>query len=192
MWRNTQETYGRVARWLHWCIALLFIAQIFLGFLTQQVAADPVFQFSLYQWHKSLGLLILALALLRLAWALTNVRPGPVHGVKPIEALAAHAVHRLLLILAVLVPLAGWIVVSTSPLDIPVYVLNLFAVPNLPLPVSDRTEIVWSWVHAVLAYGAGVLVLVHAGAALYHHTVRGDDTLRRMTGFRPRSGNSAG
>ncbi len=192
MWRNTQETYGRVARWLHWCIALLFIAQIFLGFLTQQVAADPVFQFSLYQWHKALGLLILALALMRLAWALTNARPRPVDGVKPVEALAAHAVHRLLLILTVLVPLAGWIVVSTSPLGIPVYVLDLFAVPNLPLPVSDRNELVWSWIHAALAYGTGALVLVHAGAALYHHAVRGDDTLRRMIGVRRGPGGDPG
>lgn len=192
MWRNTQEAYGRVARWLHWCIALLFIAQIFLGFLTQQVAADPVFQFSLYQWHKSLGLLILALALMRLAWALTAVRPQPVPGVKPIEALAAHTVHRLLLILTVLVPLAGWVVVSTSPLGIPVYILDLFAVPNLPLPVSDRNELVWSWVHAVLAYGAGALVVVHLGAALYHHTVRRDDSLRRMMGTRRRSTGDTG
>lgn len=192
MWRNTHRTYGCVTRWLHWSIAFLFIAQLFLGFLTQQVAADPVFQFSLYQWHKSLGLLILTLALIRLIWALTGIRPRPADGVTRLEATAAHAAHRVLLALTVLVPLAGWAVVSTSPLGIPVYILDLFAVPNLPLPVSDGNELFWSWVHAILAYGAAAVIAVHLGAALWHHLVRRDDTLRRMLGIRPRSGGRSG
>jgi cytochrome b561 len=192
MWRNTEKSYGRLTRWLHWCLALLILAQIVLGYLTQALAADPALQFSVYQWHKSLGMLVLALALARLAWTLTGIRPRPVPGLSVPEAFAAHAVHRLLLMLTVLVPLAGWAVVSSSTLGIPVYVFDTVAMPNLPLTVSDQNEAFWSRIHAVLAYGLGILVVVHVAAALHHHVVRGDDTLRRMMGMRPRPGDDAG
>lgn len=192
MWRNTDKSYGRLTRWMHWSLALLILAQMLLGYLTQALAADPALQFSVYQWHKSLGMLVLALALVRLAWALTSIRPRPVRGLGAAEAAAAHAVHRLLLMLTVIVPLAGWAVVSSSTLGIPVYVFDMFAMPNLPLTVSDQNEAFWSWIHAVLAYGLGVLVVGHAAAALYHHGVRGDGTLRRMIGTRPRPGDDDG
>ncbi len=187
MWRNSRTSYGRLTRWLHWTIALLFVAQIGLGFIMEELV-DPETQFSIVQWHKSLGLLILALAVSRLIWGLTNIHPSPVRSVAPLEASAARSVHWLLLSLTILVPLAGWAVVSTSTLDIPVYIFNRFAVPNLPMTASDETEAFWSEVHAFLAYGAGAIVLLHAGAALYHHAVRGDDTLRRMMGVRSHLG----
>jgi cytochrome b561 len=192
MWRNTEKSYGRVARWLHWCLALMILMQLLLGYLTQALAADPALQFAVYQWHKSLGMLVLALAFARLAWTLAGVRPLPVPGLSAPEAVAAQAVHRLLLMLTILVPLAGWAVVSSSTLGIPVYLFDTFAMPNLPLTVSDQDEAFWSRFHTVLAYGLGVLVVVHVGAALYHHVVRGDDSLRRMMGMRPRSGDDAG
>ena len=188
MLRNRPDGYGSVAIVLHWTIALLFIGQIGLGFLTQAVPSDPALQFSLYQWHKSFGFLILALALARILWALTGARPAPEPGAGRVEGLAAHAAHIILRALTVLVPLAGWAVVSSSPLGIPSFVFDLFVMPNLPLPVSDAWEALWSRLHAILAYGAGVLVLAHALAALYHHAVRRDATLRRMLGLRRQAG----
>lgn len=180
MWRNTHDGYGLTARILHWLIALLFACQLPLGFLTQAAAHDSALQFQLYQWHKSLGFLILMLALLRLFWWIVSIRPSPLPRTRRLERLAASAVHRLLLVLTVLIPLAGWAVVSASPLAIPSYVFNLVVVPNLPLAASDAAEAFWSRIHAVLAYGAGLLVIGHALAALQHHFLRHDDTLRRM------------
>lgn len=182
MLRNSHASYGAVAIVLHWTIALLFLGQIALGYLTQAVADYPRLQFDLYQWHKSFGFLVLALALPRIVWSLSSVRPLPLAGVPRWEAMAARATHRLLLALTVAVPFAGWLIASTSPLKIPSFIFDLILVPDLPLARSDATEAFWSSTHALLAYGAGLLAFVHAGAAIHHHLLRGDDTLVRMLG----------
>lgn len=182
IWRNTRETYGLVAVAFHWTIAVLFLGQIGLGYLTQATAENPRLQFDLYQWHKSFGFLILAIALLRVVWTLSGRKPEPPPGTPRWEALAARAAHALLLAATILVPLTGWAIASTSPLGIPSFAFNLVLVPNLPLPRSAATEILWSRSHALLAYGAGLLALAHAGAAIHHQFVRADGTLARMLG----------
>lgn len=184
MLRNSRTSYGTVAIVLHWTIALLFSGQIALGFLTQAMADRPRLQFDLYQWHKSFGFLLLALALTRLAWSLSGIRPHPLAEMPRWEAAAARTAHRLLLALTVAVPLAGWMIASTSPLHIPSFAFDLVLVPDLPLARSDAMEAFWSRTHATLAYGAGLLALVHAGAAIHHHVIRGDRTLVRMLGAR--------
>ena len=182
MLRNDGASYGMVAIVLHWTIALPFLGQIALGFLTQATASRPRLQFDLYQWHKSFGFLVLALAVLRLLWSLSGTRPAPLAGTPRWEAMTARTVHRALLVLTVAVPLAGWAIASTSPLDIPSVAFDLVLVPDLPLTRSDAMEIVWSRTHALLAYGAALLALAHAGAALHHHLLRKDATLLRMFG----------
>jgi cytochrome b561 len=175
-----------VAIALHWTIALLFFSQIALGYLMQAVADRPRLQFNLFQWHKSFGFLVLTLALMRVAWAFSGTRPLPLAGVPRWEAVMARVAHFLLLALTVAVPLAGWAIASTSPLRIPSFVFDLIVVPDLPLARSDALEAFWSQTHALLAYGAGLLALAHAGAALHHHVARKDATLMRMLGFRQR------
>jgi cytochrome b561 len=182
MLRNSRETFGLVAIAFHWTIAFLFFGQIALGFLTQETAGRPRLQFDLYQWHKSFGFLILALALLRIGWAVSGIRPAPVAGTPRREALAARAAHLLLMALTVIVPLTGWAIASTSPLRIPSFVFDLIVVPDLPLARSDAMEAFWSRLHGLMAYGAGVLALAHAGAAIHHHFIRRDGTLARMLG----------
>jgi len=182
MLRNTRGSYGVVAIAFHWTIALLFFGQIALGYLMQAMADRPRLQFNLFQWHKSFGFLVLALALLRVAWALSSARPLPVPGGPRWEEVAARFAHLLLLALTVIVPLAGWAIASTSPLRIPSFVFNLIVVPDLPLTRSDAMEAFWSQTHALLAYGAGLLALAHAGAAIHHHFLRRDATLARMLG----------
>jgi cytochrome b561 len=171
-----------VAIGFHWTVALLFIAQIALGYLTQAVGDRPRLQFDLYQWHKSFGFLILALALLRVLWAFSSTRPQPVPDMPRWEVSTARVVHILLLALTIIVPLTGWAIASTSPLRIPSFAFDLVVVPDLPLARSDAMEAFWSSTHALLAYGAGLLALAHAGAAIHHHIVRRDATLVRMLG----------
>ncbi|HEY4192577.1 MAG TPA: cytochrome b/b6 domain-containing protein [Mesorhizobium sp.] len=170
----------------HWTIALLFFGQIALGYLTQATASDPRLQFDLYQWHKSFGFLVLALALLRVLWALSGVWPRPLPGAARGEAAAGRAAHLLLLALTLAVPLTGWAIASTSLLRIPSFMFDLVVIPDLPMARSDEMEAFWSGAHEWLAYGAGLLALVHAGAAIHHHLIRRDATLRRMLGAGPR------
>jgi cytochrome b561 len=186
MWRNDRESYGLVSILFHWVIAVLFLCQLPLGYLTQATPNYPALQFELYQWHKSVGFLILALAVPRLIWAVTAGRPAASEGLTPSESAAARAAHICLYAATIAVPLAGWAVVSTSPLRIPSYAFNLFVVPNLPLAVSNASEALWSSIHAFLAYAAGFIAVVHILAALRHHFHFKDDVLIRM--LRPGGG----
>lgn len=180
MWRNNGHSYGAVAIVLHWTIAVLFVGQIALGYLTQATSDRPRLQFELYQWHKSFGFLVLALALLRVGWSFAGPKPRPVPNVPPWKEMTSRTVHGLLLVLTILVPLTGWAIASSSPLRIPSFAFNLVVIPDLPLERSDALEALWSQGHALLAYAAGLLALMHAGAALHHHFVLKDGTLTRM------------
>ncbi|MFK4254640.1 cytochrome b [Agrobacterium tumefaciens] len=187
-WRNTSASFGLVAIVFHWTIALLFLAQLALGyFLSRDI--DPVLQFNLFQYHKSIGFLVLALAAPRFIWSVFSRKARALDGGGMASRLAARSAHAALLFLTLAVPLAGWAVASTSPLQIPSYVFDLVVVPGLPMAISDQAEAFWTEVHATLAYLAAVIVVLHVAAALWHHFVRKDPTLRRMIPFRAAEDN---
>lgn len=179
MMRNTRTGYGWIAIFLHWAIALLIIGQWALGW-TMEHAVGPKLAFGLIQWHKSFGLLILALAALRLLWRLGNPPPRLPAGMSPVEKLAAGASHRGLYGLMFLLPLSGWALVSVSVLEIPTYAFYLVLIPHLPLAKSDAAETFWTGVHQVLGWSLLALVLLHVLAALRHHFRLRDDVLLRM------------
>lgn len=185
--RRLADGYDPVAIVLHWLIATLIAGLLVLGFVMTRQSMDPALQFPLFQWHKSFGMLALLLAAVRLVHSLTVARVKPVEGLTALEERAAQAMHCLLLVLAVVVPVAGWMIASVSPLEIPTFAFNLVVIPHLPMPKSDAAEALWATVHAVLAYSTLALVFLHSGAALYHHYVRHDDALARMLGSRHRS-----
>ena len=187
-WRNTSASFGLVAIVFHWTIALLFLAQLALGYLMSR-DIDPVLQFNLFQYHKSIGFLVLALAAPRFIWSIFSRKPRALDGEGMASRLAARSAHAALLFLTLAVPLAGWAVASTSPLQIPSYVFDLVVVPGLPMAISDQAEAFWTEVHATLAYLAAVNVVLHVAAALWHHFVRKDPTLRRMIPFRAAADN---
>jgi cytochrome b561 len=182
--RNTRQTYGLVAIALHWTIAGLILGQIALG-LTMVRLGDPRLTFDLIQWHKSLGLLTLALVAVRLLWRFANITPELPHGMSQAEALAARKSHGLLYAWMLALPISGWILVSVSTLGIPTFAFYLFIVPHLPLTPSDAAEAWWANIHALLAYALIVLIALHAAAALWHHFWRRDDVLTRMLGKSP-------
>ncbi|MBG0507476.1 cytochrome b [Agrobacterium sp. MOPV5] len=182
-WRNTSISYGLLAIAFHWTIAVLFLAQLALGYVMSRDNIDPVLQFDLFQYHKSIGFLVLALAVPRFLWSVFSRKPQALEGDGLAARFAARAAHAALLFLTLAVPLAGWAVASTSPLQIPSYVFDLVVVPGLPLVISDKAEAFWSEIHATLAYLAAAIVFLHVAAALWHHFIRKDATLRRMLPF---------
>jgi cytochrome b561 len=179
MLRNRDNAYGLITILFHWTIAALFVGQILLGLTTQWVASMAL-QFTLIQWHKSFGFLILALAALRLLWALANRRPARPRDFSRAEWLAAKLVQSSLYVLVLAVPLTGWALVSTSTLQIPSFAFNLFVIPHLPLARSEATEHFWREIHQWLAYGTAAVAAGHMLAALRHHFWLGDGILKRM------------
>ena len=180
MLRNDKAGFGWVTIVLHWTIAAIILALLALGFIMSRVPIDPALQFSLYQWHKSLGFTALGLAAIRALWHLVELRPQPPAGLSPLEQRAGSITHIVLIGLALAVPLAGWAVASTSTLNIPSFYFNWFIIPHLPMAKSAPAEDFWTLVHMTLAYLLLAFVAFHALAALHHHFARRDDVLVRM------------
>jgi cytochrome b561 len=184
--RNSRLRYGTVAVTLHWLIAVAIICMIGFGYYLSTLPITDPSLYRLVQIHKSIGLTILVLSLLRIAWRLANpVPPLPDTLGKPMKVLA-RATHILLYVLIVAIPFSGWAMVSASPLGIPTMWFGLFQWPHiaplahLPFDQKDAKEEAIHTVHAWLAYGTAVLLVLHVGAALLHHYIMKDDTLRRM------------
>lgn len=176
--------YDGVAIVLHWLMALAIVGMIALGLIMTDLPRGSALQFSMFQLHKSVGVTILGLTVLRLAWRLAH-RPPPLPEAMPAwEKLAAHAGHLGLYVLMFGLPLSGWAVVSASPLNIPTVLYGVVPWPHLPIlstladkkPVAEALEDL----HSAAAWILIALLVVHAGAALRHHFLLKDDVLRRM------------
>jgi cytochrome b561 len=132
---------------------------------------------TLISLHFTFGIIILAVALLRLAWRVTHGEPAPEDGLPPWQTLSARIVHWLLYLLLFVVPLLGWI--NASYRGMPIVMFGL-ALPNL---VAKRAP-GWGWsgdVHTLLAeYAMLTLIGLHVLAALYHYFWRRDSVLQRM------------
>ena len=182
--RRIASRYTAVARALHWLMAVGLTAMVVLGLIMVHGGVARMTQFKLYQLHKSIGITILILAVLRLLWRLTHRPPALPAEMPPLEKGAAHGAHVILYILMIGMPLVGWIMVSVSPFNLPTVLFGLVPWPHLPGLSSLANKPYWEGVaKTVHAYGAYVLialVLVHVAAALRHHIVLRDDILARM------------
>lgn len=174
--KNPADRWGPVSQWLHWTIALLVVAIATIGLLMVEMPNTPR-KIEIYAIHKSLGLTILALVALRLAWRLHAGRPGPVAGIPRWQQRLATLTHGTLYLLLFAMPLSGWLFNSAAG-----YPLQWFGMFNLPaLAAEDRglRELVGS-LHEAGFWLLLSLVIVHAGAAFYHHVFLQDATLTRM------------
>ncbi|MET0279651.1 MAG: cytochrome b [Steroidobacteraceae bacterium] len=167
--------YTRTAVTLHWLVAGLVLATWFMGWTMTDLAISPQ-RLKLYNYHKWLGVTVLALALLRLWWRLTH-RPPPLPSMPRWQVRAATVAHGALYLLMLVVPLTGWIYSNAAGYRV-VYL------GKLPLPdlVARNRELAATWVevHSWLAIAFAALVAVHVLGALHHQFIVKDHTLRRM------------
>jgi cytochrome b561 len=181
-----RSSYSRAAITLHWLIALLlignFVGGVFMGDLLAPSATPEQKQlgFKIIQFHKSMGLTILLLSLLRLATRLVSGTPPLPSHMTSVERLLARATHWGFYAVMILVPLTGWVMVSASPLGFPTIWFGLFEWPHLPIETSKATSSAASEVHEIIAFAGAGLFLLHVAAALKHHYMDRDDVLTRM------------
>ncbi|HEY5337401.1 MAG TPA: cytochrome b [Rhizomicrobium sp.] len=183
---STRTRYGTVAMTLHWLIALLVITNICIGLYFSSLTRDDPNLFSLVQTHKSIGLTVLVLSIIRLAWRLLNPVPPLPASMSPFLRFIAHATHYLLYFLIIAIPLSGWALVSSSPLGLPTMYFGWFEWPHISF-LADMTRAQkmplrhdFAAIHVYLAWSAIVLVPLHVAGALYHQFFRRDDVLKRM------------
>lgn len=180
--RNSGEAYGITAQALHWLAAVLVLVQLGLGVYA---ASLPV-GIARLQWlsrHKSLGLAILAVVLLRIVWRAMN-RPPPLPDSMPgWQRRAAGVSHWLLYLLLVLAPLAGWLYASAAGLSVNWF--GLIQVPDLVAKDPGLAE-VFKQLHRGLVALLALLIVGHVGAALRHALWLRDGVAHRMLPWKPR------
>ncbi|XQA63929.1 cytochrome b [Xanthomonas sacchari] len=175
--RNTPDRWGSVSQTLHWLIAGLILLLGVVGLTMGELPKTPKY-FWVYTAHKSLGLTVLALVIVRLGWRLYAGAPKPVPGTPGWQERIADATHALLYVMIFAIPLSGWLYDSASGLR-PFRWFGLIAVPKLSAPnehLRDLSHTVHEWGFWLLI----AVVLAHAGAAFYHHLFQRDATLARM------------
>lgn len=174
-WRNTPDSFGLVTRIIHWTMALAIIGMLALG--TRLSDMQPgLANLWLYSLHKSIGLIILALVLVRIVWHRINPPPAPQGMPDGWSPRAARAVHRLLYVLLLVIPLSGWIASSASGLE--VILFDRWVIPAIA-PVSEAWEKSGWAVHGIANTLLMAVLLVHVAGALKRE-MDGDGTLTRM------------
>jgi cytochrome b561 len=182
--KNPPDRWGPVSQLLHWLIVVLLLCLAVIGLSLDSLPKTPKY-FWVYDLHKSTGIAVLVLALLRLGWLAYAGVPAPVPGTPTWQLRIASITHWLLYALIIAIPLSGWLFDSASGLR-PMHWYGLFEMPRLIAPNAGVRELARS-AHEWLFWALVLLVVVHAGAALYHHYFQGDATLRRMLPQRRRT-----
>jgi len=188
--------YGAIAIVLHWAIAFCIIAMIPMGFWMTGAINEPGAQalaYRVFQFHKSVGFLILGLTVVRIVWRLAHPAPALPAGMKPWEAFAARATHAAFYGLMLALPLTGWLYVSAGwavsadrALAVPTSWFGLLSIPHLPwigeAPAALRRIVAFQAMgaHATLAWAAVALIALHVGAALKHQFLDRDGVLAHM------------
>ena len=175
--KNTLSRFGLFSKLLHWSIAILILGLIWLGwYMVDLTYYDKWYNDSLH-YHKSLGIIVLALALVKIGWQWYTPAPAPLTNLRCWEKTAAHIMHYILWGMILLIPITGYLI-STSA-GKPIQLFNWFTLPAI-VDVDEGLRELAIRVHYYLAYATLFLAVGHAGAALKHHFINRDDTLRRM------------
>ena len=174
---NDAHRYGRVSRMLHWTIAILFIAMIPMGIFMTMVPEGTPWRLEYYVVHKTIGVIIFALVVVRLIWNRRSRRPDLHPAVGTLERKLAHGAHTLLYALMIAMPITGF--VMTSYFGAPTY---FFVWETPPLwGKSESATAAWGVLHKyLLPYLIFVILGAHILGALKHQFIDGHKIFRRM------------
>lgn len=169
--------YSKIAIALHWTIALLILGNIAGALVAEQVSDGAAG--TIMATHKSIGLTVLILSLVRLVWRLTHAFPSFPASTPKWDAVLARVTHLAFYALMIAVPLAGWAMVSAG--ERPLEWFGLFSWPKLP--VSEVLGDIALDAHGILAFATLGLAALHVAGALKHHYLDRDGVLVRMLPF---------
>ncbi|MGI9286799.1 MAG: cytochrome b/b6 domain-containing protein [Pseudomonadales bacterium] len=179
VFKNSPSSYAWPAQLLHWSVAALIVTQFILGKLAERAEDNEakMAQLVLLANHKSVGITILMLALLRVGWRLLSPPPALPSTMPDWQILASKVSHCLLYLLIFTLPVTGWLMSSASAYTVSWF--NLFELPDLVSPSKELKQTLQD-VHHLLAEALFVVAALHIAAALKHHYFDKDDILKRM------------
>ncbi len=168
--------YSRTAKILHWSVALCVVAAIPIG-IAMPIVGRGSLQDALYFIHKSLGVLIFVLMIWRIAYRLLAGAPAAEPGLERWQRAASSAVHGLLYVLLLAMPVLGYVALSAFGATTPVF--GLIELPPLIAKDPALAERLFA-LHGWIGFAVAALAAAHIGAALQHHFIHKDGVLRRM------------
>jgi cytochrome b561 len=169
--------YSNGQRGLHWIMAILILPMIIVGFLMVQQGLPRALQNTMFILHKNIGVVVLILAVLRVALRLRRTAPPLQASMPAWQRRAAHASHGLLYMLILVMPLSGYIRVRAG--GFPIEALDRLGLPTL-VPRSDALANAAKLIHEIGAYAIVALLLLHIAAALQHALLLRDGTWARI------------
>lgn len=175
--RNTTESYGLIARLLHWMIALLIIIMICVGLSFDYLPKGPIFNLAMFM-HKSTGVTILILMIIRIFWRLTNPVPTlPAH-MKHWEIVVAKLTHFLLYALVLIMPITGILLSLAAGHNVPFW--GLSTIPASLITKNLELSHLMKESHEILAWAIASLTVIHTAGALKHQFIYKDNVMKRM------------
>lgn len=189
--RNTDMSYGVVAKWLHWLTALLFIFSYITVYYRQWFTESGSSQnWTALQLHLSIGVSVAVVVSMRIFWRVLNKQPRPEPG-NQLEHLAAKLGHCALYAMMILMPITGYLGTGAATDFFYLFEIQKFEDTTLfQLIKAEDPELTFKEFEKpfdVLHKDIGgkwlvwILILGHASAAMYHHFVKRDRTLQKMT-----------
>lgn len=179
----TYTRYRPIQRLLHWLVALLVLGSLSMGLTIGYLGFEGLEQRfglnttnALYLFHKSFGVLILGLMVVRL---LARLILGKPHYAVPLPLpmrIASEIVHGLMYLLLLAMPILGWLATASGDFPVQFFGTNLPGIIGVDKALSDT---LFQW-HARVAWSLLVLIAIHVIAALYHALVRRDGVIQRM------------
>lgn len=187
--KNTPENYGTIAKWLHWLTALLFLGSYISVYYRQWFTEKETPEnWTALQLHLSIGITIAVIVILRIIWKMMNKSPQPEPG-KKWEHLAAKTGHLALYAVMIIMPVTGYL--GTGVDTEYFFLFDITGIKDTALYASvigdsmtfKEFEKPIDFIHKDIMGSLVVwlLILGHAAAAMYHHHVRKDRTLKKMT-----------
>ena len=175
--RNTPESYGWVGIGLHWLVTLTVFSLFGLGlYMVDLSYYDPLYKI-LPDWHRSIGLTLLAVVLVRLGWRWWTPAPRPHAGHTALEKRMAALAHGALYLLVFCMITTGYLISTANGQGIDVF--GLFTISSITGEVDGMED--WAGlVHYWVAWSLIGLAALHALGAIKHHFIDRDDTLLRM------------
>ena len=177
--RNTTARWGHFSQFLHWLIVVLLVTQVTLASIADDLPLGMK-KLAMLARHKSVGITILGLAVIRLSWRWMNPTPPLPANLKPYERFLAHVTHAGLYVILFAMPLSGW--AMSSARGFPVSWFGFIQLPDF-VPKNKALYDALLEMHETLAWALYVIVALHVLAALKHHFMLKDTVLKRMLPF---------